>query len=162
MPSTSKHSLKLIVSILSITPALAYAASPGYICHHGDRSREIVVQYDVDGQSVPCGVLYRKGEGEQELWRANDEAGYCEARAREFAAKQESWGWQCSELAPNVANDETSSPAEELEETDMGSADNADVPEAQDDTSSDMTESEYEQDTSLESSETENDAANLL
>jgi hypothetical protein len=35
----------------------------------------------------------------EELWNAQNEAGYCEARAAEFVAQLESWGWQCEQAA---------------------------------------------------------------
>ncbi len=155
MPTFTQQHIKTLLSILVTVPTIAFASSPGYLCHHGEQSREILVQYDVPGQSVPCGVLYRKASGEQELWRANDEEGYCEARAREFAAKQESWGWQCSELNPGGAEEESAPTAinettePSIEEV-MESAPNEEIdePEASDETSSET--------------EPVNDAANLL
>ncbi len=155
MPTFTKQHIKTLISMLISIPTISFAASPGYLCHHGDQSREILVEYDVPGQRVPCGVLYRKATGEQELWRANDEEGYCEARAREFASKQEAWGWQCSELNPSSsepepalqANDESTEPPQDAITEDTADEE-LDAPEAIDDTSS--------------QSEPMNDAANLL
>ena len=75
------------------SPALANPVS----CSYGDLSRQIEVVYSDPGQAVPCEVIYNKqSEGtQQSLWRANNEAGYCEARAAEFIEKLEGWGWNC-------------------------------------------------------------------
>lgn len=74
-------------------------------CSYGDLTRKITVVYSDPGQPVPCEVIYDKSaEGSIEtLWRANNEAGYCEARAAEFADKLAGMGWQCSADADNDA-----------------------------------------------------------
>ena len=55
--------------------------------------------------------LRSRGRGaEQVLWRATNEAGYCEARAEEFLEKLESWGWQC-----DTGNSEDSEDSEDSE-----------------------------------------------
>ncbi len=165
MPTFSKHPIKTLISMFVAVPSIAFAASPGYLCHHGEQSREILVQYDVPGQSVPCGVLYRKASGEQELWRANDETGYCEARAREFAAKQESWGWQCSELSSNSPEQDEASTEDASEQSAAANtAENATegaVNDAEEATSDEVETSETSGETSSEP-EPLNDAANLL
>ena len=49
---------------------------------------------------MPCEVLYDKrgeGGGLSTLWRAQNEAGYCEAKAAEFVAKLENLGYTCTE-----------------------------------------------------------------
>ncbi len=162
MPITYKQQIKTLISVLVTVPVIGFASSPGYLCHHGEQSREILVQYDVPGQSVPCGVLYRKASGEQELWRANDEDGYCEARAREFAAKQESWGWQCSELNPSSSVVEAGAPV-----NDGDSANTDDVEDTTEDAVVGSQEAPSEkveapETTDEATSEPINDAANLL
>ena len=47
-----------------------------------------------------CEIHYAKpteGWGEQVLWRAEHEAGYCEARFDEFLDKPEGLDWSCGE-----------------------------------------------------------------
>lgn len=77
--------------------ACATAAEPLIInCHYGDRVRVIEVAYP-EQTVLPCEVNYRKNDVVKTLWRASKSEGYCVARAREFALKQESWGWDCSD-----------------------------------------------------------------
>ena len=63
-------------------------------CQRGDAVRIIEVAYP-QGTEVPCEVHYTKDGQSSVLWRASNEAGYCEQKAAEFAEKQRSWGWQC-------------------------------------------------------------------
>ena len=82
-------------------------------CTFGELERRIEI-YREPGVSVPCEVHYYKdteAPGEQQvLWRAQSEEGYCEARAQEYLAKLEDWGWECSagtaETAPEDATPE--------------------------------------------------------
>ena len=66
-------------------------------CSYGDLSRKIEVVYSDPGQPVPCEVIYDKSaEGSIEtLWRANNEAGYCEAQASGLIDKLAGQGWRC-------------------------------------------------------------------
>jgi hypothetical protein len=75
---------------------VAAVANP-VTCEYGELSRTIEVVYSAPGQPVPCEVIYDKSaEGSMaSLWRANVEAGYCEARAAELIAKLEGFGWRC-------------------------------------------------------------------
>lgn len=68
------------------------------ICTSGELSRKIEVVHAAPGQAVPCEVIYDKSsEGSIEtLWQAQNEAGYCEARAAGLAEKLTGMGWQCS------------------------------------------------------------------
>jgi hypothetical protein len=45
---------------------------------------------------VPCDVKYTKPEGATILWSANNEVGYCENKAQEFAIESAMRGWSCS------------------------------------------------------------------
>ncbi len=67
-------------------------------CTQDGLSRTVSIVYSEPGQAVPCEVMYEKsGEGQSmTLWRAQNEAGYCEARAAEFVAKLAGMGWACS------------------------------------------------------------------
>ena len=77
-------------------------------CRLAEMTRSIEVVYSAPGQAVPCEVLYRKSaQGTVEtLWRAANEAGYCEARAREFTVKLEGLGWVCERDAVRVDSTE--------------------------------------------------------
>ncbi len=70
-------------------------------CTQGSLTRSVSVVYADPGQPVPCEVLYEKPNEQQTmtLWRAQNEVGYCEARAREFVQKLQSLGWDCVESA---------------------------------------------------------------
>ncbi len=91
------NTIKQAITIIGLVlPAAASAAS--WTCEHNRLIREVSI--DSAGENtVPCSVNYTKiteGVGMQQLWSAENEAGYCEARAEEFIAKLESWGWNCS------------------------------------------------------------------
>ena len=67
---------------------------------------------------MPCEVRYAKpteGIGEQVLWRAEREAGYCEARFGEFVDKLRGFGWSCSVPAADAADDRVDDVADEPE-----------------------------------------------
>lgn len=70
-------------------------------CSQGELTRTVAVVYTDPGQPVPCEVLYEKPTEQQTmtLWRAQNEAGYCEARAADFVEKLVDLGWQCVEMA---------------------------------------------------------------
>ena len=90
-----------------------------YQCSHGDLQRRVEIVYETGG-AMPCEVHYHKdteAPGEhQVLWRAESELGYCEARATEFKAKLEGWGWHCatSELAADADTVTETDDTEEL------------------------------------------------
>jgi len=94
---------KLIVSVLGSLPAFAFAHDDhSYRCTSGDAVRRIEVEH-ADGAPVPCSVNYFKDTeapgSSEELWNATTEDGYCEARAEEFAARLEGFGWACEVVA---------------------------------------------------------------
>ena len=89
-------------SHLALAAALAAAAGPLWAnteCTMNQRTRTVTVVYANPGQPVPCEVLYEKPAENQSmtLWRAKNEAGYCEARAAEFVSKLVDLGWACGE-----------------------------------------------------------------
>ncbi|TKB51320.1 hypothetical protein FCL40_01825 [Ferrimonas sediminicola] len=87
--------LLLLVSALASEPALAgVEQGEEYICKNGAQERRIQVIYP-QGAPLPCEVHYTKGGNSKVLWRAQNEAGYCEAQARAFAAKQETMFFPC-------------------------------------------------------------------
>lgn len=102
-----KFTLSLLFAVLSCV-SFSVAASNKYVCdNHGDK-RVIKIAYQSEHESMPCEVIYDKGQGEEVLWNAQSESGYCQAKANEFLEKQESWGYNCSEFkVPVVARDES-------------------------------------------------------
>ena len=101
--------MKIIFSMLFI--ALYFSSIAGaneeYVCNFGDSKRLISVNYDSEHDQVPCQVQYDKGHGVETLWNAQSEVGYCESKASEFVAKQESWGWSCSKVTQAEYVEET-------------------------------------------------------
>lgn len=93
------RSLQILIGTLVLGVASASAQEPSrYVCLNGSIERRIEVIYET-GLLVPCEVHYFKESdadgASQVLWRAQNEEGYCEARAAEFAEKLRGWGWQC-------------------------------------------------------------------
>ena len=103
----------LVTAVLVAVPTIAVAQNaPSYECMNGALQRRVQVIYET-GVSTPCEVHYFKdtespGES-QVLWRALNEEGYCEAKASEFAAKLESWGWACT---ANTSSDTAADPGQ--------------------------------------------------
>lgn len=90
---------------LAMAGLLAAAASPASAsteCTMDQMTRTVTVVYGNPGQPVPCEVLYEKPADNQSLtlWRAQNEVGYCEARAAEFVNKLVDLGWACGEQEP--------------------------------------------------------------
>ena len=92
--------MKTIVSALFVAFIFSTVATANeeYVCNFGDNKRLISVNYENEQEQVPCQVKYDKGLGIETLWNAQSEVGYCESKAAEFVAKQESWGWSCSKV----------------------------------------------------------------
>lgn len=70
-----------------------------YQCSYGELQRRVEI-YTEPGMAVPCEVHYFKdteAPGASEvLWNATNDATYCAAKAEEFIAKLEGWGWDCA------------------------------------------------------------------
>ena len=83
------------------------------LCSLGDLQRVISVEYESNEIAVPCQVRYKKvNEGEITYpWRAEREAGYCEARAEALAAKFSSLGWSCKAKPESSTLDATENSA---------------------------------------------------
>ncbi|GGY36797.1 hypothetical protein GCM10011297_07370 [Bacterioplanes sanyensis] len=90
-----------------------------YRCTHKDQQRLIWVAYEQVGQQIPCAVYYQKDGQQQTLWQASKTVGYCERKAAEFVAKQESWGWQCQieTVAAKAAEKDATPPMDEQDQT---------------------------------------------
>ncbi len=92
----------LAVLLVAMLPGLSFAqGSQNYLCKYGDLQRRVEILYETGG-TLPCEVHYYKDSespGEMNvLWRAMNEAGYCEAKTQEFVTKLKALGWNC---APN-------------------------------------------------------------
>lgn len=89
----------LTFGLLTIPLLAAAQSNNGYQCTMGELARRVVVERS-GSAPVPCEVAYFKDSeapGERQvLWSADNDAGYCDARATEFVARLESLGWQCS------------------------------------------------------------------
>ncbi|NIP14698.1 MAG: hypothetical protein GWM88_08215 [Pseudomonadales bacterium] len=67
-------------------------------CTQGALVRSVEVVYGAPDERLPCEVIYDKtqeGAGIHSLWRASNEAGYCEAQAAAFVDKLRNLGWDC-------------------------------------------------------------------
>ncbi len=88
------------------------ALAKSVTCTMASLKRTVELSYETAGQPVPCEVRYAKrseGFGWQVLWRAEHEAGYCEARFDEFVDKLAGFGWSCS-----AGSDTLGSPVDEV------------------------------------------------
>ena len=111
-----------------LMPAMLFAQNPSdFECSFGDLDRRLVIVSE-PGVSVPCEVHYYKEDEapgqHQVLWRATNEAGYCERQADQFKLKLIEWGWTCTdrpapaappgepaEAAPEAATDDAVTPS---------------------------------------------------
>ena len=106
-----RHSIALLAFVI---PGIAIAQDAGtYHCTLGDLVRRVEILTE-PGLTVPCEVHYYKdteapGES-QVLWSAQAQEGYCEAKAEEFVASLQGWGWSCG---PNAAPAPDAAPAPE-------------------------------------------------
>lgn len=87
--------MKTISAVLMMGLATSAMAN-NYSCTNGASQRSVAVVYTTPGQVVPCEVIYNKEGSSETLWRAQNEAGYCEAQADSFADKLRGWGWDCT------------------------------------------------------------------
>lgn len=93
------------LSLLSLL-VVSFAAMAGedFVCENNGSKRIVSIVYQNQEASVPCEVRYDKGQGVETLWSAQSESGYCETKANQFIAKQESWGWSCERFESPVAD----------------------------------------------------------
>ncbi len=114
---------KIAVSVvLCLAPAIVFAQDiTNYECSVDELTRRVQILAE-PGQAVPCEVHYYKvtenpGE-DQVLWSAQNEAGYCEAKAAEFVERLRGLGWTCRDAGnpdAGMQDDDTQAlaPAEE-------------------------------------------------
>ena len=124
----------LFVLTASLMPALALAeGETSYQCSHGDLQRRVEILYETGG-TLPCEVHYHKdteAPGEPRvLWRAMNQAGYCEEKTEAFIAKLRGLGWSCgtgvaapTPPAPPVEPKEPSAPAEPVDPAEIDDTD---------------------------------------
>lgn len=91
----------LAVSLVAMLPCLSFAEGPqNYLCTYGDLQRRVEILYET-GMTLPCEVHYYKDTeapgAKQVLWRAMNEASYCEDKAAEFIVKLQDLGWSCGQ-----------------------------------------------------------------
>lgn len=112
--------------LVALLPVMASSQSAmSYECSYGDLKRRVII-YSEPGVSVPCEVHYYKdteAPGERDvLWRAVNEAGYCESRAAEFRVQLTEWGWTCTDGADapeEMMNDAEPLDDDAVDDTDM-------------------------------------------
>jgi hypothetical protein len=99
-------------TLYSLTAALALIAIPfgsqaaTWTCKSGKIVREIDVQSQTPSSPVPCSVVYKKtteGAADQTLWTAENDAAYCEEKAKGLADKLTSLGWTCEEAKADTS-----------------------------------------------------------
>ena len=108
---------RLAVLLVVMLPALSFAqSSQNYLCNYGELQRRVEILYETGG-TLPCEVHYYKDSeapGEmQVLWRAMNEAGYCEAKTQDFVTKLKALGWSCGandDAAISAESDATAEP----------------------------------------------------
>ncbi len=91
----------LAVSLVAMLPCLSFAEGPqNYLCTYSDLQRRVEILYET-GMTLPCEVHYYKDTeapgDKQVLWRAMNEASYCEDKAQEFIVKLQDLGWSCGQ-----------------------------------------------------------------
>jgi hypothetical protein len=95
----------LAIALLAI-PLSSQAQS--WTCKNGNNVREIIIQSESPSSPVPCSVIYKKtteGAPDQTLWTAENDAGYCEEKAKAFVEKQTGWGWACEEAMSGASTE---------------------------------------------------------
>ena len=115
----------LAVLFAIFLPSLSTAQAPhDYQCELDNLQRRVVIFYET-GVTVPCEVHYFKDTetpGEtQVLWRALNEAGYCEKMADNFIGKLRDLGWTCERGSGTTAEP----PATESAEAEEAEAESA-------------------------------------
>lgn len=102
-------SILMVIFVFSSTKLVAQEA---YVCLYGSNERIIKIEYENANSKVPCSVIYEKSTGKQVLWRAQNVEGYCESKFAEFIAKQQGWGWDCTEMSEAQMADSGSASSE--------------------------------------------------
>ena len=116
------------ILLVLMSPLAAAQDATGYECSLDEVTRRVQIYYET-GSTVPCEVQYLKDNempGERQvLWRAQNEEGYCEARAAEFVEKLRGMGWTCwaaGEASEEEQTDDTDALALAEEEIEISEA----------------------------------------
>lgn len=128
----------LIVLSIALLPAVALGQDEtSYQCSHGELQRRVEILYETGG-ALPCEVHYHKdteapGES-QVLWRAMNQAGYCEQKTEAFIVKLRGLGWDCgtgvaapAPPAPPTAPVEPTEPSAPLDPVDPAEIDDTEA-----------------------------------
>lgn len=90
--------LALFVAVFSLPILVTAQDGQNYRCTNGDVVRRVEIVY-MSAAAVPCEVRYYKdteSPGAPEVpWSAQNQTGYCEARADALVANLRGWGWNC-------------------------------------------------------------------
>lgn len=89
----------LLLSVVFLS--VPVQAGDVFHCAFGEQERVISVVYENAGDMVPCEVHYKTEEGVETPWSAENEEGFCEARAQEFVEQHRDWGWRCDLMPGN-------------------------------------------------------------
>jgi hypothetical protein len=93
------HKVLLPLLILGVAGAGAQTRAAEFLCRNGDLTRRVAIGPGDPGQSIACEVRYWRsassGSAGEVLWRATQDAAYCEARARELLGRLRTGGWTC-------------------------------------------------------------------
>lgn len=110
-----KHSIHIIQGLTLTLLALPVAVqADSWSCRKDNDVREVHIVRPT-GEPVPCEVVYKKlteGAEDRVLWRADNNAAFCEEKAKGFVEKQVGWGWTCVETIAEKASEEASMAAE--------------------------------------------------
>lgn len=90
--------MRIISSVAILLFTVIGMADEQVSCSLKGQTRTVTLTYENPNAVLPCEVNYQKPTGTQLLWKASNEAGFCERKMAEFIEKQRSWGWSCSEL----------------------------------------------------------------
>lgn len=114
-------SIKNIIPILTISSLIIFGVftdamgqqsirrGDKLLCKNGNQQRSVQVEYYTEDESVPCEVHYYKDTEQpdmgQVLWRAANEAGFCEKKMAVVVDELSGSGWECQQKA-NTSTDE--------------------------------------------------------
>lgn len=95
MKKTTYKTLLASIVLIASSQQIQAQESTKTVCSHAGNTRIIEVVYPKAENRPVCEVVYTNKSGSKVLWNAQNDASYCEQKAMEFTAKQESWGWVC-------------------------------------------------------------------
>ena len=84
------------------------SAEDSWVCRNGALERNVDVFYPSEPARLPCKVYYSKPQENvlpRVIWSAENTAGFCERKAREFVTKLHGLGWHCESSETAVQGD---------------------------------------------------------